>query len=156
MLPHCLSNTRHQQPYLGEAPLNYQTISHTPLWATYIPTTTPAPLPTNQPTKHLTDSPHWSSPHACVDLNQPRPSAGVLALNMEHTQLEAKSLNSTQMVWCVVSVCVTGGGWNVDIRTRTNEPASMSAFSKLCKSHSFLNPASHTLTHVVISLTHSP
>lgn len=38
--------------------------------------------------------PHWTSPHACVDLNEPCTPAGVLALNMEHTHVETKRLQA--------------------------------------------------------------
>lgn len=44
-------------------------------------------------------SPHWSSPHACVDLNEPCPPAGVLALYMEHTHVETKRLQAANTTW---------------------------------------------------------
>jgi hypothetical protein len=59
----------------------------------------PTPCLLTQPSPHSPHSP-WCpsvspdgpSPHACINLNEPRPPAGVLGLNMEHTQVEAQRL----------------------------------------------------------------
>jgi hypothetical protein len=40
-------------------------------------------------------SPHRPSPHACIDLYQSSSPAGVLALHMEHSHVEAKSLHGS-------------------------------------------------------------